>query len=225
MDITSLPQTNGAAGLSAASATDTSKTGVISSDFETFLVMLTAQIQNQDPLNPMDSSDYAVQLATFSGVEQQVLTNQLLESMGGSATGNSLASMASWVGLDALTDGAAAFTGEPLSFSVEIPANASWSKLVIRDASGAEVAAINTALGTRTVTWDGTTSNGTPAQAGLYNAELHVYTGGEGTPDISAVTSYARIVEIRQTASGLQAILENGNMMSVDDITALRSPT
>ena len=41
-----------------------------SSDFETFLKMLTVQMQNQDPLNPVESTDYAVQLATFSGVEQ-----------------------------------------------------------------------------------------------------------------------------------------------------------
>ena len=38
----------------------------ISADFETFLKMLTVQMQNQDPLNPVDSSDYATQLATFT---------------------------------------------------------------------------------------------------------------------------------------------------------------
>ena len=42
----------------------------ISSDFDTFLRMLTVQMRNQDPLDPIDSADYAVQLATFSGVEQ-----------------------------------------------------------------------------------------------------------------------------------------------------------
>ena len=41
----------------------------ISSDFNTFLKMLTTQLKNQDPLNPMDNSEYAAQLATFSGVE------------------------------------------------------------------------------------------------------------------------------------------------------------
>jgi len=54
---------------------------VISSDFETFLIMLTTQMENQDPLNPIESSDYAVQLATFSSVEQQVLTNDLLGTL------------------------------------------------------------------------------------------------------------------------------------------------
>ena len=54
----------------------------IDSDFETFLIMLTTQMKIQDPLNPIDSSDFAVQLATFSSVEQQVKTNDLLASLG-----------------------------------------------------------------------------------------------------------------------------------------------
>jgi flagellar basal-body rod modification protein FlgD len=50
--------------------TKTASSG-LSSDFETFLKMLTTQLKNQDPMNPVDSADYAVQLATFSSVEQQ----------------------------------------------------------------------------------------------------------------------------------------------------------
>ena len=73
---TTLSQAQGAA--SAATA----ETSLIGNDFNTFLVMLTTQLQNQDPLNPIESSDYAVQLATFSGVEQQVRTNQLLQEIG-----------------------------------------------------------------------------------------------------------------------------------------------
>ncbi len=54
---------------------------MISSDFDTFLKMLKVQMENQDPLNPTDSSEYAQQLATFSGVEQAVLTNDLLTAL------------------------------------------------------------------------------------------------------------------------------------------------
>ncbi|MFV2001871.1 MAG: flagellar hook capping FlgD N-terminal domain-containing protein, partial [Paracoccaceae bacterium] len=54
----------------------------VNSDFETFLKLLTTQLKNQDPLKPVDSSDFAVQLATFSSVEQQVKTNDLLTSLG-----------------------------------------------------------------------------------------------------------------------------------------------
>lgn len=57
----------------------------LSSDFETFLKMLTTQMENQDPLNPVDSAEFAMQLATFSGVEQQIRTNDILADMVGGA--------------------------------------------------------------------------------------------------------------------------------------------
>ena len=63
-------------------STTASTRSQISSDFDTFLKMLTAQMQNQDPFNPIDSTDYATQLATFSGVEQQTRTNDLLTNLG-----------------------------------------------------------------------------------------------------------------------------------------------
>jgi flagellar basal-body rod modification protein FlgD len=76
MDINTV--SSSAATSSAVAPADNGSGAKISSDFETFLKMLTVQMQNQDPLNPVDSSDYATQLATFSGVEQQVQTNDLL---------------------------------------------------------------------------------------------------------------------------------------------------
>jgi len=87
----------------APSYTDASATKEISSDFETFLKMLTVQLENQDPLNPVDSADYAVQLATFSGVEQQVQTNDLLKQLATQLGTGSIAQMASWVGMEART--------------------------------------------------------------------------------------------------------------------------
>lgn len=74
-------------------ATGQQTDGIIS-DFDTFLRMLTVQMQNQDPLNPVDSTDYATQLATFSQVEQAVLTNDLLKSLTTQLTSSGLADMA-----------------------------------------------------------------------------------------------------------------------------------
>ena len=73
----------------------------ISADFDTFLKMLTTQMQNQDPLNPIDSADYAVQLATFSGVEQQMKTNQLLDDLASQFGVMGMSQLAAWVGQEA----------------------------------------------------------------------------------------------------------------------------
>jgi len=72
-------------------------------------------MQNQDPLNPVDSSDYAVQLATFSGVEQQVLTNDLLRGLAAQNGTAGLAQMANWVGMEARAVAPAFFDGAPIT--------------------------------------------------------------------------------------------------------------
>jgi len=99
----------------ATAAAQASATPEISSDFETFLRMLTVQMQNQDPLNPVDSSDYAVQLATFSSVEQQVHTNDLLRALQGQMGTGGIAQMADWIGKEARTAAAVAVNGAPVT--------------------------------------------------------------------------------------------------------------
>ena len=54
---------------------------MLASNFETFLSLLTAQLKNQDPTEPMDATQQMAQLATFSQVEQTIKTNKNLESM------------------------------------------------------------------------------------------------------------------------------------------------
>lgn len=200
--------------------------GVVSSDFETFLVMLTAQIQNQDPLNPVDSADYAVQLATFSGVEQQVLTNELLRQMdrGGAedTAASGLLELAGWVGLEAQTEGGTGFSGDPIEFAVAPPADTQWAQLLLRDSVGREVRALAVKPGDGSVTWDGKTGDGARAKNGIYTAELHIYRGGEQPPEILPVTSFAPIVEVRQGAGGHEVVLEGGRVMRPEDIQALR---
>ena len=98
--------------------------------------MLTVQMKNQDPLNPVNSSDYAVQLATFSSVEQQVLTNDLLRALGDQMGGGNLGQLASWVGMQALARAPVAFDGSPIHLRPEYAADADTAALVVRNSSG-----------------------------------------------------------------------------------------
>lgn len=66
-----------------AATADKSSASGLASDFETFLKMLTAQARYQDPLEPIDLTEYASQLAQFSMVEQQVKTNDMLSALSG----------------------------------------------------------------------------------------------------------------------------------------------
>ena len=112
----------------------------LSSDFETFLKMLTAQMENQDPLNPVDSTEFASQLAQFSSVEQQVRTNDLLSVMGQQLGIMGMGQLQGWVGMTARAEMPVAFEGAPVGVTLNPAAGADLARLVVRDARGGIVA-------------------------------------------------------------------------------------
>ena len=195
--------------------------GALSSDFETFLQMLTTQLKNQDPLNPMESNDFAVQLATFSGVEQQVLTNELLAEMGAGGAGG--ASHAGWIGLDALSPGAARFDGTPIALAFEPPEDAAMATLVVTDAAGREVGREPIDASGGRASWAGTDALGAPLPPGAYGFSLRVL-GPDGTEEAVPVLSYARVVEVRPDPDGTRIVLEGGAEVAADEVQALRAP-
>ncbi|MDO8410042.1 MAG: flagellar hook assembly protein FlgD [Phenylobacterium sp.] len=69
----------------------------LAESFDTFLILLTTQMKNQDPLSPMDSGDFTQQIVQMTGVEQQLLTNDLLKQLVGSA-GDGVADAVSLIG-------------------------------------------------------------------------------------------------------------------------------
>ncbi len=195
---------------------------LISSDFQTFLKMLTTQARNQDPLNPMDSSDYAQQLATFSGVEQQVRTNSLLESLATQFGTNGLAQFASWVGMEAKVTAPVPFDGTPLVLYPTHAAGADQSVVVVLDAAGHEVRRDPAPLGTDPMLWAGSDPSGQPLAPGLYSFRLESYAAGE-LIDTSEVASYARIAEVRTGSTGTSVVLSGGSEVATTDIAALRA--
>ncbi len=202
--------------------TGTGQGTLIGSDFQTFLKMLTTQARNQDPLSPMDSSDYAQQLATFSGVEQQVRTNSLLESLASQFGANGLAQFASWVGMEAKVTAAVPFDGTPLVLYPAPAAGADQTVLVALDAAGHEVMRNPAPVGTDPVLWAGADAAGQSLSQGLYSFRLESYAGGEliGT---SEVASYTRIAEVRNGTAGTSFVLLGGSEITAADISALRA--
>jgi flagellar basal-body rod modification protein FlgD len=193
----------------------------LSSDFQTFLVMLTTQMQNQDPLNPIDSTDFATQLATFSGVEQQVQTNALLESLSDRLGLSGLTSFAGWVGMEARVDAAVGFDGAPLTLFPAPSADADQAVLVGFDANGREVSRGQVPLSTDPVTWAGTDARGAPLPAGAYRFQLENYSAGE-LISISPVEVFGRITEVRNSTAGAILVLDGGAEVAPDAVRALR---
>lgn len=131
---------------------------MMASNFETFLSLLTAQLRNQDPLSPVDANQFTAQLTQMAGVEQQLLTNELLKSMlAGQATGG-LNEAALYIGKEATAAWAAtkAEDGEA-TWSYELGANAHTADLEILEANGKVVwkgPAPDKTTGVHDFTWD-----------------------------------------------------------------------
>lgn len=197
----------------------------LSSDFETFLTMLTVQMKNQDPLNPIQSSDFAVQLATFSGVEQQVRTNELLTRLADGFATSGMTGFANWIGQEVRSSGPASFDGTPLTlYPGEASSDADATFLVVRDASGLPVARTPIAPGSDPVTWAGVRPDGTPFPTGLYSFEIEEVQG-ETVIATKGVEHYARVTEVQSGPAGPVFVLAGGATISASDVVAVREPS
>lgn len=118
-------------------ANGAASTASLSSNFDTFLTILTAQIQNQDPLQPMDSSQFTEQLVQFSGVEQQIRVNTQLETLIKATNSGAGASLSGYLGQLAEIDTAGAqYTGEPVHWRYELPSDAKSTTVTVTNAAG-----------------------------------------------------------------------------------------
>ena len=193
-------------------------------NYDTFLKMMTAQIKYQDPLNPMSADQLAVQLATFSGVEQQTKTNDLLSQMITQNSVGAMSQMVGWVGKEARLAAPAYFDGStPVTISPNPGADADKAVLVVKNASGTEVSRTQLPLGSADYSWQGLDSTGAALPKGVYTLSMESYSGATLLGS-SSVEYYGKISEIRSTANGVSAMLPGGVEALTSIITAIREP-
>lgn len=186
-------------------------------DFQTFLTMLTAQLKNQDPLNPMEGTDFAIQLATFAGVEQQALSNRFLQQMAGQS------SIAGWIGKEARTTAPVWFDDDPITLDIAPHSRADSIQLVTRNEQGIIVAREEIGPGRGQIDWLGRDAEGAKLPDGLYSFTLESREDEELIAE-TAVGAYARILEAQFDAGGARLVFEGGSSVSAQEITALRDP-
>lgn len=195
----------------------------LDADFETFLRMLTTQMRNQDPLNPVEASDFAVQLATFSTVEQQVRTNDLLAGLGTRIDTLGMGQVSGWIGLEAEARVPVAFRGEPVTLTTEVDPSADAAQLVVTDAQGRVVQRQDIAPSSGRLDWNGRNENGAALPHGTYNIAVQSNAKGE-TLAQTPVSVSSRITEARLDAGETRIVLANGQTLSATQIVSLRQP-
>jgi len=146
-----------------------------------FLKLLVTQMQNQDPLNPMDNSQVTTQLAqldTVTGIEQ---LNKTLGQMAASSAAQQSLQAAMLVGRNVLVAGnQLSFSGQPVSFGVDLPQSVDRMTINISDSKGNVVGSFQTGAqpqGATTLQWDGKDASGKVVPSGAYVASATAFSG------------------------------------------------
>ncbi len=199
-------------------------TTMLASNFETFLTLLTSQLKNQDPLSPVDSNQFTAQLTQMAGVEQQLLTNDLLKGLLAAQGGGGLASAATYIGKEAtaawsatkLTDGEA-------TWSYELASNAASARLEVLDGSGNVVwsgDAPDRTTGVHDFTWDGDASSGNDGQEGeVYSLRVTAKDAAGGAID-SQVLTRGRITGV-EMYDGVPYLTVGNSILPLSTVIAL----
>jgi flagellar basal-body rod modification protein FlgD len=148
----------------------------LADNFDTFLTLLTTQLQNQDPLSPMDSNQFTQQLVEFSGVEQQINTNKNLETLVNLTQSRSSADAVSYLGKSVtLSNGKGVLTNGSATWTYALDDKAKGNTITISDASGKVVytTAGELTTGVHTFEWDGKDSYGNELADGQYTFTLN----------------------------------------------------
>ncbi|VTU33520.1 flagellar hook assembly protein FlgD [Variovorax sp. PBL-E5] len=216
-----ISDTSSITGLNAASAA-ASATTVSNDDTEQrFLKLLVTQLNNQDPLNPMENAELTSQLAqmsTVSGIQQLNSTLSGLVSQTGS---NQVLQSASLIGYSVLSPSSElnVTADKATPFAVDMAGSASDVKVTITDASGRTVRTLD--LGTQPqgvagASWDGLDDAGNAVAAGTYQYAVAATNGGTAV-DATAL-SFSTVAAVKQASGGVTLELASGRSIGLADV-------
>ena len=195
MSIYSIDQAANAAGLGPANASG----GSTALGKDEFLKLLVTQMQYQDPLSPMDNTEFTAQLAQFSSLEQLFSVNENLEGITDGQTPTGMGSVASFLDREVVADGnrTEVFGGvpSPIQFSLDGPAEI--VTVTIHDVNGTSIGKMSLGAqpgGVSEVQWDGIDSLGNSVADGRYTFSV--------TAQDEAGSSVATRTEVRGVVSG-----------------------
>ena len=149
-------------------------TSGIANNFDQFLLLLTTQLKNQSPLDPLDTNQFTAQLVQFAGVEQQLKTNETLGSLLSLSAAGTATNAVGFIGAKITADGATTRLIEgKAEWKVNL-ASAGTGTVTIKDSKGNVVQTATKTLvaGDQTYSWDGTTSIGSKAPDGEYTITI-----------------------------------------------------
>jgi flagellar basal-body rod modification protein FlgD len=228
---------NGTTGAASASASSSGLTGTsAAATQDRFLKLLTTQLQNQDPTNPMDNAaltSQIAQLSTVTGIEQ--LNTSMTNLMSSLQTGQTMQA-ASMIGHSVLAPGNSIALASSTStaadgsttnsskavFGVQLASAADSVKITIRNASGAAVDSIDLgsqAGGVVPIVWDGSTNAGTPAPDGQYTFDVAATAAGSAVA--ATQLGFGTVSSVSNSTSGVKLNVSNLGAIGMSDVVQI----
>lgn len=173
---------------SSSSSSSTSMTGArLADNFDTFLQILTTQLRNQNPLDPLDTNQFTQQLVQFSGVEQQLKTNQFLEAMMTSTQNANNSQAVSYIGKIVTAEGSKTELVDGKATWHFATAKAASISATVRDKDGNVVYTKTGTVkqGESVFTWDGIGSDGRKKPDGSYSVTIEGRDGDGKLVDVA----------------------------------------
>lgn len=194
--------------------------------YSQFLTLLTTQLKNQDPLNPMDSKDFTNQLISLASAEQQIAQTQkmgeLLEVNQATAVNMAL----NYIGKEVdYVGGDMSYDGSPVNIKYFIEGEATRTKISISDAEGEVIFSAdgNTTGGSHAFVWDGKDRDGNLVEPGTYKVAVGAQDGNQKA--IQTYTIVPSVVKAVETAGGQVLLIINGKQVSIGAVQAVRDYT
>jgi flagellar basal-body rod modification protein FlgD len=219
--------TTGSTATTSSTAQSTISTGQsgLSTDYNSFLQLLTTQLKNQDPLSPMDTNTFTQQLVAMNGVQQQLLTNSLLTSLVGQ--GSSAATAVNLIGKQVQAQSpTATMSNGSVAWTYELGGTAASATLQVLDSTNKVVysaAAPDLSQGQHAFTWDGSTSSGGKATAGTYT--LKVVANDTNLQTVSSNVFVSGVVTGVQQTNGATQLNLGSTTVDFSNVSSVQNPT
>ena len=209
------PASSGATTGTSTGSTSVSDASLLGSNLQTFLTLLTTQLKNQDPNSQMDTNQFSQQLVEFSGVEQQINTNNNLKTLIALQSSSEAMSALPMVGKTIqYSESTAPLSNGQASFTYTLPTTAAAANLLVEDANGTVVyqTTAATSAGSHSFLWNGQTITGATAPDGAYSLA------------VAAADASGQAISATVTATGTVDGVSVDNNVPTFDVGGIKVP-
>lgn len=184
----------------------------LTENFDTFLQLLTQQLQSQDPLSPMDTNQFTQQLVQFSSVEQSIAMNTKLDALVTAQQSNQEINAINYVGKEVdYLGNSFEYSGKNISFKYELPLKAKNVNVNIHDETGNIIHTFSgkTEQGINRVEWDGKNSDGNQIAKGNYSISIESINEEDVSTRLNDIVIRGQITGIEKENNDIYLLVGN----------------